>query len=195
MAENGSGLAVFGLVKGRFQWLLDGFEDAGLGSEDHAAGFVGQEAEDPGGDSELVIVVEEVEEHVYCNHVGLTGAEIRHQRSLDKAIVGCEDIVGEEVVGGESVAVAPELVGEIFIFREEVGGVEVVGWGAVEDAFAKILAEAGAQVEEGISGFQTGKDHGVVERVFGETETQEPEFAYAGPGEDTPGFVSLCLPY
>ncbi len=53
------------------------------------------------------------------------------------------------------------------------------------------MAEAGAEVEEAGAGLEAREDGGEVERVVGEAEGEEPEFADAGPGEDAPGFVAL----
>ena len=91
----------------------------------------------------------------------------------------------------ETIAIPPEVVRELLVFVEEIAGVEIRCWSAVEDAFAEVLGQTGAEVEERGTRFQAGEDGGGVERVFGETEGEEPEFADAGPGEDAPGFVSL----
>ena len=139
----------------------------------------------------MVGVVEEVEEHVHDNDIHLARSEPRHQIAGHKLVVGGEDVVDEEVVLWENGAIAPELVAQIFVFGKEVGGVEFAGGRAVEDGFTKVLAHAGAEVEEGVAGFEAWEDDGVVERVFGEAEGEPPEFADAGPRKDAPGFVAL----
>lgn len=116
-------------------------------------------------------------------HAGVQG---REQRIL--GII--KDVGGRQKCALQSGAVAEEVVAEVDEVSADVGAVEVCGGCAVGDEFAKILAEAASEVEEGGAVLETGYERGVV-GGFGDTEVEETECADARVGIDFPGTFAL----
>ena len=98
-----------------------------------------------------------VQEETQIHHVHLAVQPPQQQ------ILVVEDI-GREEGALEALAVAEELVAEVHELAVEVGAVDVLAVGAVGDELADILAEATAEVEEGVVGIAEAGDEGGVVR-------------------------------
>ena len=98
-----------------------------------------------------------VQEETQIHHVHLAIQPLQQQ------ILVVENI-GREEGALEALAVAEELEAEVHEFAVEVGTVDVLAVGAIGDELADILAEAAAEVEEGVVGVAEAGDEGGVVR-------------------------------
>lgn len=108
-----------------------------------------------------------------------------------------EYVARDEVGRAQAVAVPEQRVPGVPEAREHVCAVEARQRRAAVGERADVLADAGPEIEEPrggaggvVVGGKTLKDAGVV-RVAEKSLLDEPEFAYAWPGEDLPGFLAL----
>lgn len=114
----------------------------------------------------------------------------------ESVLVG-EDVARDEVRQTQAVAVPEQRVSAVSEARKHVCAVEARQWRAAVGKCADVLADAGSEIEElrgGARGVVVGgellEDAGVV-RVAEKSLLDEPEFSYAWPGEDLPGFLAL----
>lgn len=184
------GLAFTRFAQRRLQYQLTSIQGAGLRSNDGGARSRLQQLHDVLAHGNLLRQREDVQEHGDVDHVP------RAPGPGELVLVG-EDVARDEVRRAQAVAVLEQRVPGVSEARKHVCAVEARQWRAAVGKCADILANAGSEIEElrrGARGAVVGgellKDAGVV-RVAEKPLLDEPEFAYAWPGEDLPGFLAL----
>ena len=132
-----------------------------------------------------------MEEHVNDNYIDLTRTQGHHKVSMHELVIFGQDVILDIMIVGENVSIIPELISQVFVLFEKIGGVKFISRSSIEDAFPQVLTQTSTKVEQGVSRLEARQDHGVIEWMLGQAEAEEPEFSHTRPGEDTPGFVAL----
>lgn len=184
-------LPIDGLVFTRFaqrrpQYQFTGIQGAGLRSNDHGARRCLQQLHDVLAHGDLLRQREDVQEHGDVDHVPRASGP-------GEFVLFGEDVARDEVRRTQAVAVLEHRVPGVSEALKHVCAVEARQWRAGVGKRADVLANAGSEIEElggGARGCELLKDAGVV-RVAEKSLLDEPEFAYAWPGEDLPGFLAL----
>lgn len=174
------------LAQRRPQHQLTSIQGAGLRPDDGGARRRLEQLHDVLAHGDLLGQREDVQEHGDVDHVP------RAPGPGELVPVG-EDVARDEVGRAQAVAVPEQRVPGVPEAREHVCAVQARHRRAVVGERADVLPDAGSEVEElrgGARGGEPLQDAGVV-RVAEESLLDEPELAYAWPGEDLPGFLAL----
>ena len=153
MSEDGPLLTVLRLIKWWLKRLFRRLHHPSLGPQDQGPRLVGKQPQNPCRNLQLIAPIEKMQKHSNGNDVGHPGTQTHHQASPRKRLIVCYDIIGNVVPGREAIAIPPKLIREVLVSGKEIASIQVRGRSAIEDAFAEILGQAGADVEECGAGF------------------------------------------
>lgn len=126
--------------------MFPGLGRRGLSTNDHATGGLGKQSQDTLAGTDLVLAVEDVQEHYDVDDVPSASG------FGEWSVCGFVEEIGADEAATESGFVAEKRVADTLVVREDVGPVYVVERNAIVDQFAEILAHTCTEIQEGSGG-------------------------------------------